>query len=262
MSTPTTPTLSNPLNLNEQAASALRSAVPHANATSPASTPTQTTSTPSLPQTAHPPSVPDDAPPPVEFTLWEVLASDLAIGMTPTPAILKAYDISREQLDLLQANPFFQKLLQAKQDEIAESSRNPSEAAFVQKMRFIADKATPRLLARLTADETTNKDFATLLQMVVRLARREPPPPRDDAPLAPALTGPTVTFNIVGVPGLDHLATAQVVQAPPIPHAPLPHAPLPHTQPPQHTPPTPDTTLPSPVGPEPSADDLLQMGVL
>jgi hypothetical protein len=193
----------------------------------------------------------------VEFTLWEVLASDLAIGMTPTPAILKAYDISKEQLDLLQANPFFQKLLQAKQDEIAESSRNPSEAAFVQKMRFIADKATPRLLARLTDNETTNKDFATLLQMVVRLARREPPPPRDDAPLAPALTGPTVTFNIVGVPGLDHLAAAQVVQSPPIPHAPLQP-----TQPLQHTPPTLDTTLPSPVGPEPSADDLLQMGVL
>ena len=238
-----------PLNLNEQAASALRSAVPHASTTA--------TSTPTLPSTALAPVVPDDAPPPVEFTLWEVLASDLAIGMTPTPAILKAYDISKEQLDLLQANPFFQKLLQAKQDEIAESSRNPSEAAFVQKMRFIADKATPRLLARLTADETTNKDFATLLQMVVRLARREPPPPRDDAPLAPALTGPTVTFNIVGVPGLDHLATAQVVQAPPIPHAPLQP-----TQPLQHTPPTPDTTLPSPVGPELSADDLLQMGVL
>lgn len=242
MSSQTTPTSS--LNLNEQAASALRSA------TTPASTPPAA-------KTTLAPVVPDDAPPPVEFTLWEVLASDLAIGMTPTPAILKAYDISKEQLDLLQANPFFQKLLQAKQDEIAESSRNPSEAAFVQKMRFIADKATPRLLARLTADDTTNKDFATLLQMVVRLARREPPPPRDDAPLAPALTGPTVTFNIVGVPGLDHLATAQVVQAPPIPHAPLQP-----TQPLQHTPPTPDTTLPSPVGPEPSADDLLQMGVL
>lgn len=247
MSTPTTPTLSNPLNLNEQAASALRSAVPHTNP-----------STPLPPQSALAPSVPDDAPPPVEFTLWEVLASDLAIGMTPTPAILKAYDISREQLDLLQANPFFQKLLQAKQDEIAESSRNPSEAAFVQKMRFIADKATPRLLARLTDNETTNKDFATLLQMVVRLARREPPPPRDDAPLAPALTGPTVTFNIVGVPGLDHLATAQVVQVPPIPHAP----PL------EHTPtPTPDPLAPSApttllIQSEPSADDLLQMGVL
>lgn len=223
----TTSALSNPLNLNEQAASALRSA------TTPAA---RSASTPSAAQTALSPVVPDDAPPPVEFTLWEVLASDLAIGMTPTPAILKAYDISREQLDLLQANPFFQKLLQAKQDEIAESSRNPSEAAFVQKMRFIADKATPRLLARLTDNETTNKDFATLLQMVVRLARREPPPPRDDAPLAPALTGPTVTFNIVGVPGLDHLATAQVVQAPPIPHAP----PL------EHTPtPTPDPLAPS-----------------
>lgn len=249
-----------PLNLNEQAASALRSAVPHVSATSPAAASTQTTSasTPSIPQTALTPSVPDDAPPPVEFTLWEVLASDLAIGMTPTPAILKAYDISKEQLDLLQANPFFQKLLQAKQDEIAESSRNPSEAAFVQKMRFIADKATPRLLARLTDNETTNKDFATLLQMVVRLARREPPPPRDDAPLAPALTGPTVTFNIVGVPGLDHLATAQVVQSPPLQHAP----PL------EHTPtPTPDPLAPSApttllIQSEPSADDLLQMGVL
>lgn len=243
MSSQTTPTSS--LNLNEQAASALRSA------TTPASTPPAA-------KTTLAPVVPDDAPPPVEFTLWEVLASDLAIGMTPTPAILKAYDISKEQLDLLQANPFFQKLLQAKQDEIAESSRNPSEAAFVQKMRFIADKATPRLLARLTDNETTNKDFATLLQMVVRLARREPPPPRDDAPLAPALTGPTVTFNIVGVPGLDHLATAQVVQSPPLQHAP----PL------EHTPtPTPDPLAPSApttllIQSEPSADDLLQMGVL
>lgn len=246
-----------PLNLNEQAASALRSAVPHANTTAHSTSTAPAPASTLPPQSALAPVVPDDAPPPVEFTLWEVLASDLAIGMTPTPAILKTYDISKEQLDLLQANPFFQKLLQAKQDEIAESSRNPSEAAFVQKMRFIADKATPRLLARLINNDTTNKDFATLLQMVVRLARREPPPPRDDAPLAPALTGPTVTFNIVGVPGLDHLATAQVVQAPPIPHAPLQHA-----QPLQHTPPTPDTTLPSPVGPEPSADDLLQMGVL
>ena len=246
-------TLTNPLNLNEQAASALRSA-PTPAQTTPAS---RSASTPSAAKTALAPSVPDDAPPPVEFTLWEVLASDLAIGMTPTPAILKAYDISKEQLDLLQANPFFQKLLQAKQDEIAESSRNPSEAAFVQKMRFIADKATPRLLARLTDNETTNKDFATLLQMVVRLARREPPPPRDDAPLAPALTGPSVRFSSVGEPGLDHLAAAQVVQAPPIPHAPLQP-----TQPLQHTPPTSDATLPSPVGPEPSADDLLQMGVL
>ena len=243
MSSQTTPTSS--LNLNEQAASALRSA------TTPASTPPAA-------KTTLAPSVPDDAPPPVEFTLWEVLASDLAIGMTPTPAILKAYDISKEQLDLLQANPFFQKLLQAKQDEIAESSRNPSEAAFVQKMRFIADKATPRLLARLTDNETTNKDFATLLQMVVRLARREPPPPRDDAPLAPALTGPTVTFNIVGVPGLDHLATAQVVQSPPIPHAPpIEHTPA--STPDPLSPSAPTTLL---IQSEPSADDLLQMGVL
>lgn len=246
--TASTSTTASQLNLNEQAASALRSAAAHVS-------PSRSSA---LSQTAHatplPPSVPDDAPPPVEFTLWEVLASDLAIGMTPTPAILKAYDISREQLELLQANPFFQKLLQAKKDEIAESSRNPSEAAFVQKMRFIADKATPRLLARLTDNETTNKDFATLLQMVVRLARREPPPPRDDVPLAPALTGPTVTFNIVGVPGLDHLATtpALTVQPPPLPH----------------TPPLSATSQPLPASPEPAplpaptTDDLLQMGVL
>lgn len=249
--TAATSTLSSPLNLNEQAASALRSAVPRA--TSPAAA--NAASTPKNPLA---PSVPDDAPPPVEFTLWEVLASDLAIGMTPTPAILKAYDISREQLDLLQANPFFQKLLQAKKDEIAESSRNPSEAAFVQKMRFIADKATPRLLARLTADDTTNKDFATLLQMVVRLARREPPPPRDDAPLAPAITGPTVTFNIVGVPGLDHLATTPTltVQPPPLPHT----SPLP--APPQSLPGSPEP-MSSPVpSSAPTTDDLLQMGVL
>lgn len=243
--------MSSHLNLNEQASSALRSAVPHV------ADPSRTPATSTLPQTPLPPSVPDDAPPPVEFTLWEVLASDLAIGMTPTPAILKAYDISREQLDLLQSNPFFQKLLQAKKDEIAESSRNPSEAAFVQKMRFIADKATPRLLARLTDNETTNKDFATLLQMVVRLARREPPPPRDDSPLAPTLTGPTVTFNIVGVPGLDHLATTPTltVQSPPLTHA----QPLPPTQ---SLPSSPEPVSSPVQSSAPTTDDLLQMGVL
>lgn len=271
-------------NINEQAARSLRAdPLP-----SPASlgntdhtpSPTDSTSPTSTHDTNSTPNLPESASQPqVEFTLWEVLATDLALNQTPPEALTAAYGITREQLAELRANPFFQKLYQSKVEEIEQTSRNPSEAAFVQKMRFIADKAAPFLLNRLTDNETSNRDFATLLQMVVKLARREPPPPTNDQ-TATIAVGPSVTFNITGVPGLDHLASAIAVNASapttlsaasplrePIPatattvpdHA-LTRADL-RTPDPEPDDPTPDdATIPPP--PLPSEDDLLVMGVL
>lgn len=268
-------------NINEQAARSLRAdpLPPPASLGNPSAAHTDAppTSTPDAPAT---PSLPESpSQPQVEFTLWEVLATDLALNQAPPEAITVQYGITREQLAELRANPFFQKLYQSKVEEIEQTSRNPSEAAFVQKMRFIADKAAPFLLNRLTDSETSNRDFATLLQMVVKLARREPPPPTNDQ-TATIAVGPSVTFNITGVPGLDHLASAIAVNASapttlsaasplrePIPatattvpdHA-LTRADL-RTPDPEPDDPTPDdATIPPP--PLPSEDDLLVMGVL
>ena len=268
-------------NINEQAARSLRAdPLPSparlgntdhtpspTDSTSPTSTAESEPSTPNLPESASQPQV--------EFTLWEVLATDLALNQAPPEAITVQYGITREQLAELRANPFFQKLYQSKVEEIEQTSRNPSDAAFVQKMRFIADKAAPFLLNRLTDSETSNRDFATLLQMVVKLARREPPPPTNDQ-TATIAVGPSVTFNITGVPGLDHLASAIAVNAtaPTTLSASSPHPPLREPIPstattvqdlrtpdPEPDDPTPeDATIPPP--PLPSEDDLLVMGVL
>lgn len=265
-------------NINEQAARSLRAdplsspaslGNPSADHTDATRTSTHDDNyTPNLPEAASQPQV--------EFTLWEVLATDLALNQTPPEALTAAYGITREQLAELRANPFFQKLYQSKVEEIEQTSRNPSEAAFVQKMRFIADKAAPFLLNRLIDSETSNRDFATLLQMVVKLARREPPPPTNDQ-TATIAVGPSVTFNITGVPGLDHLASAIAANAS-APTALSPSSPLPsplrepipstattvqdlRTPDPEPDDPTPeDATIPPP--PLPSEDDLLVMGVL
>lgn len=265
-------------NIDEQAARSLRAdplsspaSLGNPSSADHTATPTTSTaesepSTPNLPESASQPQV--------EFTLWEVLATDLALNQAPPEAITVQYGITREQLAELRANPFFQKLYQSKVEEIEQTSRNPSEAAFVQKMRFIADKAAPFLLNRLIDSETSNRDFATLLQMVVKLARREPPPPTNDQ-TATIAVGPSVTFNITGVPGLDHLASAIAANASATPsHLPPKHTslrePIPatattipdlRTPDPEPDDPTPeDATIPPP--PLPSEDDLLVMGVL
>lgn len=261
-------------NINEQAARSLRAdplpspaSLGNTSADHTDAPPTSTLSTPNLPESASQPQV--------EFTLWEVLATDLALNQAPPEAITVQYGITREQLAELRTNPFFQKLYQSKVEEIEQTSRNPSDAAFVQKMRFIADKAAPFLLNRLTDSETSNRDFATLLQMVVKLARREPPPPTNDQ-TATIAVGPSVTFNITGVPGLDHLASAIAANATATTHSHLPpnhpslREPIPSTATtmqdlrapdPEPDDPTPeDATIPPP--PLPSEDDLLVMGVL
>lgn len=264
-------------NINEQAARSLRAdpLPPPASLGNPSAdhTATPPTSTPDAPATPNLPEASSQSQ--VEFTLWEVLATDLALNQAPPEAITVQYGITREQLAELRANPFFQKLYQSKVEEIAQTSRNPSEAAFVQKMRFIADKAAPFLLNRLTDNETSNRDFATLLQMVVKLARREPPPPTNDQ-TATIAVGPSVTFNITGVPGLDHLtsAIAANASAPTTLSASSPHPPLREPIPstatavqdlrtpdPEPDDPTPeDATIPP--SSLPSEDDLLVMGVL
>ena len=140
----------------------------------------------------------------VEFELWETLAYDLALANTDQQTIANAYDLTIDQLEQLQTNPYFAKILQAKKDEVKQLG---SDATFTVKMRMVANRATPQLLRRLTDPNTANRDFLAMFKTVTELGQLIPQPSQDDSP-QPTLIGASITFNISGVPGLEHLSTA------------------------------------------------------
>lgn len=141
---------------------------------------------------------------PVQFELWETLAYDLALANTDPQTIANAYEITTDRLEQLQTNPYFAKILQAKKDEVKQLG---SDATFAVKMRMVANRATPQLLRRLTDPSTANRDFLAMFKTVTELGQLIPQPSQDDSP-QPTLIGASVTFNISGVPGLEHLSTA------------------------------------------------------
>ena len=142
----------------------------------------------------------------VEFELWETLAYDLALANTDPQTIANAYDLTIDQLEQLQTNQYFAKIIQAKKDEVKQLG---SDATFAVKMRMVANRATPQLLRRLTDPSTANRDFLAMFKTVTELGQLIPQPSQDDSS-QPTLIGASVTFNISGVPGLEHLSTAQV----------------------------------------------------
>ena len=141
---------------------------------------------------------------PVQFELWETLAYDLALANTDPQTVANAYEITTDQLEQLQTNPYFAKILQAKKDEVKQLG---SDATFAVKMRMVANRATPQLLRRLTDPSTANRDFLAMFKTVTELGQLIPQPSQDDSQ-QPTLIGASVTFNISGVPGLEHLSTA------------------------------------------------------
>lgn len=152
--------------------------------------------------TTEPATIPTTNP--VQFELWETLAYDLALANTDPQTIANAYEITTDQLEQLQTNPYFAKILQAKKDEVKQLG---SDATFAVKMRMVANRATPQLLRRLTDPSTANRDFLAMFKTVTELGQLIPQPSQDDNP-QPTLIGASVTFNISGVPGLEHLSTA------------------------------------------------------
>ena len=152
--------------------------------------------------TTEPATIPTTNP--VQFELWETLAYDLALANTDPQTIANAYEITTDQLEQLQTNPYFAKILQAKKDEVKQLG---SDATFAVKMRMVANRATPQLLRRLTDPSTANRDFLAMFKTVTELGQLIPQPSQDDSQ-QPTLIGASVTFNISGVPGLEHLSTA------------------------------------------------------
>ena len=145
-------------------------------------------------------ALPNDNPTPVPFELWETLAYDLALENTDPDTIVSAYKITSEQLDQLQNNPYFTKILQAKKDEVKQLG---ADAAFTVKMRMVANRATPQLLRRLIDPNTANRDFLAMFKTVTELGQLIPEPIQDKTP---TFVGASFTLNLGGVPGLEHLA--------------------------------------------------------
>lgn len=143
----------------------------------------------------------------VDFALWETLAYDLALAQTDDIVIAEAYDLTLAQLVKLKLNPYFAKMLQNKKDEVAQLG---SDAAFTVKMRMIANQATPQFLQRLTSPGTNTKDFHALFKTAVELAQLVPKEDEDTGQPT-AVIGASVTFNIHGVPGLEHLVTTSEI---------------------------------------------------
>ena len=138
---------------------------------------------------------------PIGFELWEALAYDLALDHTPRAQIAEAYSVTLEQLDYLENNEYFKKMLKVKKDEVAELG---TDAAFTVKMRMVANRAMPQFMQRLVNPNTPTREFHSLFKTAIELARLMPQACNDDSPTT--VVGTAVTFNIQGVPGLDHLS--------------------------------------------------------
>lgn len=156
-----------------------------------------------LPSIQDTPSLPYLTDSPVGFEIWETLAYDLALAHTDRNTIAHSYGITPAQLDHLETNVYFSKMLAVKKEEVRSLG---SDAAFTIKMRMVANRALPQFLKRLTDSSTNNKDFHALFKTAVELAQLLPQPTTGNTQTQ-AVIGASVTFNIQGVPGLEHLAT-------------------------------------------------------
>lgn len=133
------------------------------------------------------------------FEKWEALAYDLALDYVDRHTLAGEYDISDETLQKLLENQYFVKMYHAKQEEVKSLG---SDASFTVKMRMIANRAMPQFLTRLTQSTTTDRDFHNLFRTAIELAQLAP---LEAEPTHPQMVGANITFNLGGVPGLEHL---------------------------------------------------------
>lgn len=136
----------------------------------------------------------------VDFEIWEALAYDIALEDTDDYTIADGYGISYDQLQELRRNKFFAKMIKSKQEEVKSLG---TEAAFTVKFRMITNRAAQEYMRRLSDPKTSNKDFLAFFKLATELGKLMPK--EEDEAQPQQVFGATVTFNIQGVPGLDHL---------------------------------------------------------
>lgn len=138
---------------------------------------------------------------PIGIDLWEALAYDLALDNAPKGTIAEAYSITVEQLDFLLKDAYFSKMLEAKKCEVTQLGE---DADFVVKMRTVVSHSVPKFLKHLNDPNTSAKDFHSMFKTAVELAKLVPQ--ADNSTNTSQVISAAVTFNIQGVPGLEHLS--------------------------------------------------------
>lgn len=148
------------------------------------------------------PWMPEPKPSAIPFTLWEVLAYDLALDTAPETDLLQAYNINQEQLNDLKENDHFKRILAEKKSEIEQLGSDANHAI---QFRIIAQQGAKHFLDRMLDPNTSNKDFLNMYKTATTYAQLDPEQNKDDG--APVGVGGSsqMTFNIYGVPGLEHL---------------------------------------------------------
>lgn len=179
--------------------------------------PTPAPSPPPIPSPASPspPSAPERTT--IPFELWETLAYDIVLHSPPDERLAESLQVTPADVQALRANPHFARILSSKLEEVQALG---DDAPFAVKFRVIANKAAGHFLQRLTSSMTSDKDFTNLFRTAVELAKLMP----KDTPQAAVTAQAAITFNIQGVPGLEHLSPTR---PPVIDHDPTPPAPLP-----------------------------------
>lgn len=142
----------------------------------------------------------------VPYEYWESLAYDIALGTAPPEQMCEAYGIGLADLEMLRKSPYFSKLLAAKKQEVLEAGDN---AATITKFRIIANMGMREFMRRLTSRHTSDRDFHAMLRTSLEMGRYLPDKnPTNDVQIAIGNNGgggSGMTFNIYGIPGLDHL---------------------------------------------------------
>ena len=140
----------------------------------------------------------------VPFHLWESLAYDLALGHPPSEELATAYSSTLPELMSLIESPYFIKLLNAKKEEVQEVG---PRASTVTKFRVITSMGMREYMRRVTSPDTSDKDFHSLFKLALEMAELTPPPQAREAGVEIKVgAGDGMTFNVYGIPGLDHLA--------------------------------------------------------
>lgn len=148
----------------------------------------------------------------VPFHLWESLAYDLALGHPPSEELATAYSSTLADLQLLIESPYFDKLLNAKKEEVEEVG---PRASTVTKFRVITSMGMREYMRRVTSPDTSDKDFHALFKLALEMGELTPPPaPKAGVQIDVGDGVEGMTFNIYGIPGLNHLSNTPEETAP------------------------------------------------
>lgn len=136
----------------------------------------------------------------LEFKYWEALAYDMALDHTPVQELVREYNISEQELELLLKNEYFVKILNAKREEVEKAGDN---ASIVTQFRMVTQLGLEEFTRRITSPYTKDRDFATLFRLSLEMGRLLPT--KQEGAIIDMSGSDGVTLNVFSIPGLEHI---------------------------------------------------------